>query len=80
MPAGDTYRRDDRDDDNSHRNDGGAQVLQPSDFPLEDSERAVLVRSGGEEPVAWGCWSTAEADASRLMNEIFSLVHGVPEA
>ena len=29
---------------------GGAQLLGPSDFPLEDSERAVLVRSEGEEP------------------------------
>ena len=59
---------------------GGAQVLGPSDFPLEDSERAVLVRSGGEEPVAWGCWSTAKADADRLMGDIFSLANGVPLA
>lgn len=56
---------------------GGAQVLEPSDFPLEDSERATLLRSGGEEPVAWGCWSTAKADADRLMGDIFSLANGV---
>jgi hypothetical protein len=59
---------------------GGAELLGPSDFPLEDSERAVLVRSGGEEPVAWGCWSTEKADADRLMGDIFSLAHGVPLA
>jgi hypothetical protein len=56
---------------------GGAQVLGPSDFPLEDSERAVLVRSRGEEPVAWGCWSTAKAAVDRLMGDIFSLANGV---
>lgn len=56
---------------------GGAQVLGPSDFPLEDSERAVLVQSGGEEPVAWGCWSTAKADVDRLMADIFILANGV---
>jgi hypothetical protein len=59
---------------------GGAQVLGPSDFPLEDSERAVLVWSGGEEPVAWGCWSRAKADADRLVGDIFSPAHGVPLA
>jgi hypothetical protein len=59
---------------------GGAQVLGPSDFPLEDSEQAVLVWSGGEEPVAWGCWSTAKADADRSMGDIFSPAHGVPLA
>ena len=61
---------------------GGAKVLGPSDFPLEDSERAVLVRSprgsGGEEPVVWGCWSTAKADAARLSGDIFQLANGVP--
>lgn len=59
---------------------GGGQVLGPSEFPLEDSERAVLVRSGGEEPAVWGCWSTAEGDAHRLMDDIFSLSHRVPLA
>lgn len=59
---------------------GGAQLLGPSDFPLEDSERAVLVRSGDNEPVVWGCWSTAAAEAHRLMDDIFSLSHGVPLA
>jgi hypothetical protein len=59
---------------------GGGQVLGPSEFPLEDSERAVLVRSGGEEPAVWGCWSTAEAGAHRLMDDIFSLSHRVPLA
>ena len=59
---------------------GGAQLLGPSDFPLEDSERAVLVRSGDEEPVVWGCWSTAKAHADLLMADIFSLAHGVPLA
>jgi hypothetical protein len=59
---------------------GGAQLLGPSDFPLEDSERAVLVRSGDEEPVVWGCWSTAKANADLLMADIFSLAHRVPLA
>ena len=59
---------------------GGAQLLEPSDFPLEESERAVLVRSGGDEPVVWGCWSMPEADASSLMGDIFSPAHGVPLA
>ncbi len=59
---------------------GGAQLLGPSDFPLEDSERAVLVRSGGEQPSVWGCWSTAKAEADRLMGDIFSLAHWVPLA
>jgi hypothetical protein len=59
---------------------GGAQLLGPSDFPLEDSERAVLVRSGGEQPAVWGCWSTAKADAHQLMDDIFSFAHGVPSA
>jgi hypothetical protein len=57
---------------------GGAEMLGPSDFPLEDSERAVLVRSGGEQPVVWGCWSMANADANQLMDDIFCLANGVP--
>jgi len=57
---------------------GGAQIMGPSEWPLEDSERAVLVKSHGEHPTVWGCWSTATDEANRLMNDIFFLAHGEP--
>jgi len=55
---------------------GGAKTMGPSDLPLEDSERAVLVDSGGENAVVWGCWSAATEEARRLMGDIFALAHG----
>lgn len=55
---------------------GGARIMESSELPLEHSERAVLVNSGGEEPVVWGCWSTATEEAKRLMDDIFELAHG----
>ena len=57
---------------------GGAQMKQPSEWPLEDSERAVLVHSGGKKPTVWGCWSMATAEAELLMGDIFQLSHGLP--
>jgi hypothetical protein len=57
---------------------GGAAMKEPSEWPLEDSERAVLVHSGGDRPTAWGCWSMATEDAERLMVDIFQLAHGLP--
>ena len=55
---------------------GGARIMEPPDLPLENSERAVLVNSGGEQPTAWGCWSAATEEADRLMADIFQLAHG----
>ena len=57
---------------------GGAQIKEPSEWPLEDSERAVLVHSGGEQPTVWGCWSMATEEAELLMGDIFELSHGLP--
>jgi hypothetical protein len=57
---------------------GGAEIKEPSEWPLEDSERAVLVHSGGNKPTVWGCWSLAAEEADRLMSDIFQLAHGLP--
>ena len=57
---------------------GGAQIMGPSEWPLEDSERAVLVHSGGKKPTVWGCWSMATEEADVLMGDIFKLSHGLP--
>ena len=54
---------------------GGAAIKDPSELPLEDSERAVLVHSGGEQPDVWGCWSMATEEAHGLMSDIFQLAH-----
>jgi hypothetical protein len=57
---------------------GGAQLMGPSEWPLEDSERAVLVHSGGDKPTVWGCWSMAAEEADILMSDIFFFAHGQP--
>jgi hypothetical protein len=56
---------------------GGADMKGPSDGLL-DSERAVLVHSGGKKPTVWGCWSMATEEAELLMGDIFQLSHGLP--
>ncbi len=53
-------------------------MKEPSDWPLEDPERAVLVHSGGKKPKVWGCWSLATEEAARLMSDIFFFTHGQP--
>jgi hypothetical protein len=55
---------------------GGAEVMGPPELPLQDSERAVLVKSRDEQPVVWGCWSTGTGEAQRLMDDIFVLANG----
>jgi hypothetical protein len=57
---------------------GGAHMKEPSEWPLEDSERAVLVHSGGKKPTVSGCWSMATEEAELLMGDIFQLSHGLP--
>lgn len=57
---------------------GGAEIMEPPQLPLEDSELAVLVKAYGEPPVVLGCWSAAAEEAHRLMGDIFQLSHGLP--
>lgn len=52
--------------------------MRPHELPLEDSERAVLVKSNDTQRVVRGCWSTGSEDAQRLMNDIFFFAHGQP--
>jgi hypothetical protein len=57
---------------------GGAEIMEPSEFPVEASDLAVLVKSPGEPSTVLGCWSAASEEAHRLMSDIFQLSHGLP--
>jgi hypothetical protein len=50
---------------------GGSRLMKPSERPLEESEAAVLVHSGGPEPQV--CWSASADEAKRLMAIIFEV-------
>ena len=50
---------------------GGSRTMKPSEWPIAETEEAVLVHSGGPEGTVWGCWSTEADEAGRLMGIIF---------
>ena len=55
---------------------GGSRLMGSSEWPIEESEAAVLVHSGGPQGSVWGCWSASRDEASRLMSIIFWFANG----
>jgi hypothetical protein len=57
---------------------GGAEKRDPPDGANQDSEQAVLVKSGIKKDTALGMWSLPSEQADKLMGDIFNLAHGIP--
>lgn len=57
---------------------GGAEKRDPPDGANQDSERAVLVKSGTQKDTALGMWSVSSEQADKLMSDIFNLAHEIP--